>query len=65
MHERPMKESDGVLSGALPTVGIHCGRCGLSNVLVQQWHSNDGGYVDEKFTCGGCQYVWWVDGIDS
>ena len=64
MHTGPMKESEGTFTKGALTNRV-CKNCGNQNVYVKVWESNDGAYEDEKFTCGTCGRVYWVDGIDS
>lgn len=64
MHTGPMKETDGTCGSVTKTDRI-CKKCGSRNVYVQIWESNDGAYEDEKFTCGSCGHIYWVDGPDS
>ena len=61
---KPMDESEGQFSK--PEVSIClCRKCNSKNVTCQEWESSCGGYEDYKYTCNDCNYVWWVDGIDS
>jgi uncharacterized OB-fold protein len=42
-----------------------CRKCGLLSVTVREWESVCGGYLDYKFECRACGYVWWIDGPDA
>lgn len=64
-HYGSMPESAGTFTLGL-VLEIPCRTCEkITPHLCQVWHSNDGAYVDEKFTCNVCGRVHWVDGIDS
>ncbi len=41
-----------------------CPVCG-GEVLVSEVESPCGGYIDCKYRCNDCEYIFWVDGIDS
>jgi len=62
-HTGPIPESEGTFREPEPT-DRSCRKCGERTVTVQLWDSNDGAYVDAKYTCA-CGHTWWVDGIDS
>jgi len=64
MHTGPMSESEGTFTLGGKTNRI-CSKCGKQTVFVRLWESSDGAYEDEKFTCGTCGHVYWVDGVDS
>lgn len=59
-----MAEHEGALGKERETTRP-CPVCGVASVTVRIWESSDGAYEDERFTCGACGHVWWVDGIDS
>jgi len=63
-HTREMAEHEGDLGPAVAAKCL-CRKCEARNVVVQDWSSSCGGWVDSKFTCRACGFVWWVDGIDS
>ncbi len=42
-----------------------CPRCRSRKCVYEIKESSCGGYDDEKYRCKKCDYVWWVDGIDS
>ena len=64
MHMRPMPETAGRF-GATKTAACSCPKCDGGPVTYEIWESSCGGYEDEKYTCGACRYVWWVEGPDS
>ena len=65
MHTGPMSETQGEFTRATET-DVRCRRCDeRGKVVCQTWESSCGEYEDYKYTCKGCGYVWWVDGIDS
>ena len=63
-HTKEMSELEGSFSKEKP-VSRHCPKCNGTKVTMKVWESSDGAYEDEKFTCGDCDYYWWVDGPDS
>lgn len=66
MHSQPMNETDGTFQETEPS-DRPCPKCQASadRVRMKAWESSCGGYEDYKFTCMGCGYEWWVEGIDS
>jgi len=43
-----------------------CPKCGDdSQHTYQIWTSYDEAFEDEKHKCGACNFIWWIDGIDS
>ncbi len=64
MHTKPMSEDEGELNASVPTDRA-CPQCRAQKTTRQTWESSCGGYEDDKYTCGACGHVWWIDGIDS
>lgn len=60
-----MSETQGDLSQATIVDGLKCRKCGEGPVQHEVWESSCGGYEDDKYTCLGCKYVWWIEGPDS
>lgn len=66
MHTHPMAETEGEFTKVHPVPDVKCRKCGeKGRCSYETWESSCGGYEDYKYTCGGCGYVWWIDGIDS
>jgi len=63
-HTRAMADHEGDFGPAV-AAGCPCRKCKGRDVVVEDWHSDCGGYVDEKYTCRTCNHVWWVDGPDA
>ncbi len=42
-----------------------CRRCNKPNVVRRTHQSSCGSWEDDEYKCNDCEYVWWVDGIDS
>lgn len=42
-----------------------CLKCKSENVKYRTHESSCGGYEDDEIKCFDCNYVRWVDGIDS
>jgi hypothetical protein len=43
----------------------YCLKCKSTNVKYRIHESSCGGWEDEEIKCFDCNYVRWVDGIDS
>ena len=54
---------DGDMGNPL-TTDRKCPKCG-GKCFYQEWTADDGGHVDERFTCTACGHQWWVDGTRS
>ena len=64
-HTKMADEAKGDLSKPEPCQRT-CPSCGdAAEVTVQAWNPHDGGLPDDKYTCGHCNHVWWIDGGDS
>jgi hypothetical protein len=63
---RKMSENEGTFQKGKPVPDYACRSCRVKgHVVEEEWESSCGGYEDYKYTCTACEYVWWVDGIDS
>lgn len=64
MHTEPMSELEGNFDQE-KLIDYPCNKCKNPKVIENKWDSSCGGYEDYKYTCPKCNYIWWVDGIDS